>query len=366
MSHDNVKFKPAVKSRFSAELKARVAEYFSQTNQTRHANSAMILKMVIICTLFAGSYGLVLSNTLGTTGMLLCYMVFGFSMVLIAFNIAHDASHHALFKRPALNKAFSYTFNLIGVNSYIWDIKHNRSHHAFTNVPGHDMDIEQIRIARLIDNVPAKWYYRYQHIYVPLLYPFASLYMVLLKDFQMFATRRYGNTLHEQHPVREYAILILSKLLYFTYVLAIPIWVTDLPWYQILVGFLLMHAVVGTGIAVILFPVHTQADSLFPLPDAEGYIRDDWYAHQVKTGLNFGSEKPWLTWLCGGLNLHIPHHVFPGICHVHYHDLNGILKRTALEFGLPYKEVSLSRVLRSHLQFLKRMGRATDKYADAK
>lgn len=359
MTRANIKFKPAARSAFSADLKARVADYFRQTHQTRHANRAMVIKICTIMTLFIASYGLLLSNFLGLFGMLLSYMVFGFSMVLIAFNIAHDASHHALFKRPALNTLFSYTFNLIGVNSYIWDIKHNRSHHAFTNVPGHDMDIEQIRIARLIDKVPAKWYYRYQHLYVPVLYPLASLYMILVKDFQMFATRQFGNTLHFSHPAREYVILILSKLLYLTYALLIPMWVLDLPWYHVMMGFLLMHAVVGASIAVILFPVHTQADSIFPTPDAEGYIHDDWYAHQIKTGLNFGARQPVLTWLSGGLNLHIPHHLFPGICHIHYEKLNGILKQTALEHGLPYKEITLFQVLRSHLQFLRIMGKAT-------
>lgn len=33
----------------------------------------------------------------------------------------------------------------------------------------------------------------------------------------------------------------------------------------------------------------------------------------------------------------VVHHLFPGICHCHYPALSEIVKRTAAEFGLPYK-----------------------------
>jgi linoleoyl-CoA desaturase len=286
----------------------------------------------------------------------MCALLFGFTKVLIAFNIAHDASHDALFKSRRLNHLFSYSFNLIGVNRYIWNIKHNVSHHAFTNIPGYDMDIEQVRIARLADHVPPKWYYRYQHIYVPLLYPFTSLYMIFIKDFRMFATKQYGTDTFEKHPRREYVILFISKLFYITYALIIPLLVIDLPAGKILWGFVLMHLVLGTFLALILFPVHALDEKPFPEPDANGLIDTNWISHQVLVTSNFAANNGLLTWLSGGLNIHIPHHIFPGICHIHYPALSRIIKRTAREHGMAYEENTLYEAVCSHLRLLKKMG----------
>ncbi|MDI1355432.1 MAG: acyl-CoA desaturase [bacterium] len=352
-----IKFGMPLQSPFYKDIKDRTEEYFVSRSYSRKANSAMILKLLIIATLFFGSYALLLSNLINAAGMFGLALLFGFSMVLIAFNISHDASHGALFRSPKLNTLFSYTFNLIGVNRYIWDIKHNLSHHAFTNVPGHDMDIEQVKIVRLVPAIKLKWFHRYQHIYAPALYPFASLYMIFIKDFQMFATKQYGNSTFHDHPRKEYFILFISKLFYFSYALVIPLIVIKLPWWQILIGFLLMHFVLGTMLAIILFPVHALEDSPFPEPDEEGIINNSWAIHQVETSTNFGANSRLLCWLCGGLNTHIVHHLFPSICHIHYYELTKIIREGARRHNIKFRDNSTAGALVSHLNFLKMMGR---------
>ncbi|NJL76334.1 MAG: hypothetical protein HC892_16295 [Saprospiraceae bacterium] len=42
--------------------------------------------------------------------------------------------------------------------------------------------------------------------------------------------------------------------------------------------------------------------------------------------------------MMGGINIHVIHHIFPQICHVHYPKLTEILKATADEFGIEYQE----------------------------
>ncbi len=356
MKNIRIKFGVPLNTPFYKELKERVENYFNSTGYTKKANAAMIFKMTIIVSLFIGSYIALLSNRFNEITMLLLAVLFGLSMVLIAFNISHDASHGALFHNPKLNNLFSYSFNLIGVNRYIWDIKHNISHHSLTNIPGYDMDIEQIKIARLVSHVKLKWFYRYQHIYVPLLYPFASLFMVFIKDFQMFATKQYGNNHYYNHPKKEYLILLFSKLIYFTYALIIPLILIKLVWWKILIGFFLMHFVLGTFLAIILFPVHALDDSPFPEPDENGVISNSWAVHQVETTTNFGANNKLLCWLCGGLNTHIVHHIFPSVCHIHYFNLNKIIKEVALQHGVRFRENTIAHALSSHIRFLKMMG----------
>lgn len=357
MENKIITFDPSGHLAFKTELLKRIEAYFKDSGQGKKANSAMILKIVIILFLFTATYIALISNLLPPAMLLVFTVLFGISNVLIAFNISHDAAHNALFINPKTNYLFSYTFNLIGVNRYIWDIKHNRSHHAFTNMPGLDLDIEQIKIARIVGHVPQKWYYKYQHIYIPLLYPFTSLYMIFIKDFLMFAAGKYGNSLLPAHPKKEYIILIASKSFYFFYTLIIPLMFISQPWYYIVAGFILMHMIQGTFLAAILFPVHALHDSPFPKADKDGLIHNNWFKHQIEVSTNFGVKSKLLFWLSGGLNIHIPHHLFPGICHIHYYNLAPIIKEVALSHGILYRENTLAGALRSHFQLLEIMGK---------
>jgi len=357
MEFNKIKFSHSKNIPFYLELKLQVDEYFRQRGGFRKANTKMIIKMIVIGLLFTGSYAALLSNLLSTGWLFMVALLFGLSMGLISFNISHDASHNALFKSPRLNYIFSYSFNLIGVNRYIWNIKHNLSHHAFTNIPGYDMDIEQVRIARLVDHIPLKRIYRFQHIYVPLLYPFTSLYMVFLKDFQMMATKQYGNNAYINHPRKEYSILLVSKFIYFMYALVIPLLVIKLPVWQILTGFVIIQLVLGIFLAVILFPVHALEGMPFPKPDDDGIIHNNWLTHQVETSSNYGANSRILNWVSGGLNTHIIHHIFPGVCHIHYYNLTRILRSVAKDYNIPLHENTLLQALTAHLSYLKTMGR---------
>jgi linoleoyl-CoA desaturase len=59
----------------------------------------------------------------------------------------------------------------------------------------------------------------------------------------------------------------------------------------------------------------------------------------------------------GGLNHQIEHHLFPNVCHVHYPALKEIVKKTALEFNVPYHEhKSWFGALKSHFTLLHNLG----------
>jgi len=356
MADIRLKFGTSNNSPFYSELKKRVDNYFISNGYSRHANGHMIFKMIFIFLLLITSYTALLSNHLTESQMLLCAVLFGISQTLIAFNVAHDASHGALFTNTKLNRFFSYSFNLIGVSNYIWNIKHNLSHHTFTNIPGHDMDIEQTKIARFTVNSKPKWFHKYQYLYLPLFYPFLSIFIIFIKDFMMFQKQKYGNS-EVNHPKSEYRILIVSKLFYVIYALIIPLIIIDLPWYKILLGFLIVHMVVGLFLAMILIPVHALDDSDFPEADANGTIHNSWVIHQIESTSNYGANSWLLTWLAGGLNTHIIHHIFPTICHIHYFELTKIIRQTSLEYGIKFRDKHVWQAVISHLRFLKKLGR---------
>ena len=82
-----------------------------------------------------------------------------------------------------------------------------------------------------------------------------------------------------------------------------------------------------------------------------------WSHHQVITTSDFATKSKTTTWLLGGFNHHITHHLFPSIAHIYYPEITPIIKRTILEFGLPYTyQNSLFKAYKSHYNLLQKNG----------
>src|SRR5205814_1826400 len=132
---------------------------------------------------------------------------------LLAINIGHDAAHHVLTRRPALDDLIqALSFTLLGVNAYLWRLRHTRSHHVFPNVNGCDIDIDDNHFVRLSPNQPWRPHFRFQHLYAPLAYVFVALHTVLWQDFVYLFKKRLANMTDLKHPPHEYAVFFLSKL----------------------------------------------------------------------------------------------------------------------------------------------------------
>ena len=57
-------------------------------------------------------------------------------MAGIGFGIQHDANHGAYSSRAAVNRVMAMTLDMLGASSYLWRVKHNLSHHTYTNIDG--------------------------------------------------------------------------------------------------------------------------------------------------------------------------------------------------------------------------------------
>jgi len=63
------------------------------------------------------------------------------------------------------------------------------------------------------------------------------------------------------------------------------------------------------------------------------------------------------TWLLGGLNFQIEHHLFPRICHTNYPALSRLVEDTCREFGIRYHaHPTFWAGIVSHYRWLRRMG----------
>lgn len=319
----------------------------------------MTFKVIFYPAVFIASYLILVLSNIAVPFQFVLWAILGLFTAFIGLNISHDAVHGSLSKSKTINKILGYSFNLIGANSYIWNVTHNIVHHTYTNIEGHDEDIMQIPLLRMCPHQKLRKVHRHQYWYAFFFYSLASLSWVFIKDYVKFFKKEIGNYDNKNHPRLQYFILFFSKAIYYTLFIVVPFVFIKALWWQILLGFLLMHFVQGLTMAIIFMLAHVVEETDFPLPNDTGNIKNTWAVHQLYTTANFGRNNALLSFFCGGLNFQIEHHLYPRICHVHYKQVSEIVKETAEKFNLRYNDnPSFRGAIRSHVRLLKSLGRA--------
>jgi linoleoyl-CoA desaturase len=355
----SMKFRQSQDRKFQRLIRAKVAAYFEANGLSRYGNRLVALKAVLYLSVTLALYLLVISNRLSGLPLLLTAVLFGVTGILTAFNLAHDAAHNALTPSRRLNAlVYFLTFNLQGANAHLWKLRHIGSHHVFPNVEGGDADMDDNGLLRMSASTPWRRHYHYQHLYAPLLYMLFSLHWIFVYDFQFLFKKDLANLRNIRHSWAEIASLVLAKATYLTLALAVPMLRLDIPWWQVVLGFVLMHFVVSLVFVYSLIGTHFSEETQFPEVDREGYVEGGWASHQLAASLDYCPTSRLANFLLGGFNCHAAHHLFPDVCHVHYVAISKIIKETCRELGLAYHELPCLAMIRSHFRFLKKMGTA--------
>lgn len=342
---------------FSKVLRQRINAYFKDNNIGQKANTAMHIRTVLLLALWIGSYAVLIGVEMPVAVSYLVWAVLGVSIVWVTINIGHDVIHGAYTSKKWLKNMLSHTFNLNGASAYMWKISHNQAHHSFTNLHGHDEDISPAPFIRISPHTEYLKVQKFQHIYSFFFYGFATISWLLAKDYVQFFGNHINNYDGKKHPSIEYLYLFLYKALAIAIFFVIPMMVLPYHWGHILGGYLLMHFIAGLYLAIIFMLAHAVEEVHFPLPKTTGLVENDWAIHQMATTANFATKSPLASFLSGGLNLQVEHHLFPNIATVHYRAISGIVKTTAREHGVPYYEYpTFWSALRSHYHFLKKLG----------
>lgn len=357
-----VRFTNAGKSTFYNTVRKRVDTYFNEQNMTIHATPAMWFKVFFFLTGLSTIYLILLFANLSMPVMVLLTMLLGMFGAFVGFNVCHDAIHKALSPHPKVNQAFGFIFNLIGASPYVWNICHNIVHHTYTNIAGHDEDIDVAPgLIRFSESETVNRVQQYQHFYAFALYSLAMLSWVFRKDYKKFFQKKIGEHVLT-HPKIEYFNLFFYKAIYYFLFIGLPLLVMNISWWQFLIGFLIMQFTQGLVLGLVFQLAHVVEATEFPFPNEEGNIEEAWAAHQLRTTANFAVDSKLAAFLCGGLNRQVEHHLFPKICHIHYPAIGLIIKETAAEFNLPYNEcATFGAALSSHYRMLRKLGKETYK-----
>jgi linoleoyl-CoA desaturase len=282
-----------------------------------------------------------------------CYFLLGLLLVFVFLNTIHDAVHGTIFKSKKANQLYVFLFDLMGANSFIWKLRHIRFHHNYPNVEGWDTDIDQSKLARVFPHGPYSKVHKYQHIYLPLLYPLYLANWLLVRDFKDFFVQK--RTVHKlvHIPRIEFVKLFIFKLFFLGYILVIPKLLLGISWNQVMVAFCIFLFTASIFSLAVLLSPHANINNEFPLPDDQNKLPHNWLEHMMVT-TNDVSHYNWFTrYFMGCFNFHVVHHLFPHINHVYYPEITMLLKQYAAQYQLPYRECSLVTSLVNHYNLLK-------------
>ena len=359
MSDTTIKFSRIDSAKFFRTLNKRINSYFKDNNIKKTGNWKLYLKAIVMFTLFVTPLVLILTLDLSGWVQALLMVVIGIGMAGVGMNVMHDANHESFSSKKWVNKLMGSSIYILAGNDYNWKVQHNVLHHTYTNIQGHDEDIDAGRIIRFSKH--SKWLkiHKYQKYYAFFLYGLLTVNWAITTDFKQtyqYLKRKlsYGKF---PNPTTQWTKLIIGKIIYYAVWVALPL-VIGFAWWQVLIGFFIMHYTAGIILSVVFQLAHVMPNTEMPLPDEDGNMKNTWAIHQLYTTSNF-APKNWLVrFYTGGLNRQVEHHLFSNISHIHYNKIATIVKDTAKEFNLPYNEYkTMWKAIKEHYNQLNVLGK---------
>ncbi|MDL5351647.1 acyl-CoA desaturase [Microbacterium sp. zg-YB36] len=268
----------------------------------------------------------------------------GILFTQVAF-LSHEGAHRQILASGRANDRLSRLLGngVVGMSYSWWDTKHSR-HHANPNRVGKDPDIEIDTIsfldedaasARGIRRLITK---RQGWLFFPLLM-FEGLNLHFLAFRHVFG----------RQPVKdrwfEITLLLVRHAVVYT-----PLFIF-LPVGMALAFMGVQLAVFGVYMGASFAPNHKG----MPVIDKDAKL--DFFTKQVRTSRNIRGGW-WATWLMGGLNYQIEHHLFPNMPRPHLAQAREIVIEACKTLDVPYTETSLLRSYAIVIDYLNRVGLA--------
>jgi linoleoyl-CoA desaturase len=352
-----IKFNQKLHSDFWDELRGEVHAYFTTKQLSPYANARLWAKMILLVVMFVGAYLSLYLFSMPLWLMWTICVVLGILIAAVGFNISHQAAHGALSPSPRINRLMGFSFNLFGMSDYMWMIKHNVSHHAYTNIYANDEALKEDETMRFSKD--AKWYprHRYQHLFGPLAYGMFTVFWFAWLDIdKLMRYNAWGGRSEKSHPKRELFIFWTTKLYYIIAFVVLPNVFLHIHFGQWAFGFLTMHFVSSILITNILQVEHLNEKVKIAEVGEDQIVTTSWAVNQLEGTSNFKTNV-FFQWISGPVNYQIEHHLFPTVAGCHLPAISKIVETKAKKYGLQYQSFpSFTSALVSHYRQLKVLG----------
>lgn len=343
---------------FLTDLRDRVFQSIENRSEDHiYANTTHKLKGLLTVVggvaLFQQYY---LSTSLLTSSLLACSLMF-IGILLIA-GIAHDASHLRFFRNRKANKwVMRLVFVIVGLDGNLWGLRHLRSHHPMTNIPGSDCDTNNSSMIRM--NPYQKWnpIHRFQWLYFPILYLLIMPHAIWAEDFSHLDEKHIEAMKNYKLSREDYIWFFTNKVVHLMVWLVFPVLIGEFS-----IGKVLFCYAVGLGFCSYVFVAiaalnHYSDEVEFLFPDEGQTMPTTFSFHQVAVNVDWSPRVGWITFLFGGANNHVAHHLVPDVHSRHLDlvttELNQLCETRYPEYN--YKGYSFFGALYRHAYFLYRM-----------
>ncbi|PRQ08999.1 Stearoyl-CoA 9-desaturase [Enhygromyxa salina] len=280
--------------------------------------------------------------------------------------IGHTALHGAYDKLadelPGAAKYHSMKFRWVGeIDEESWRRVHNLLHHGHTNIVGRDSDL-LVGFARWSPEAKHHFYHRLQLLFSATypLYWWSGMSLHSAGVLDLFARTQAESVVVNDKSLRTFFAAhkrALRKI--------VPYKLKNYVVYPALAGPLFLKVLVGNWLADHLRDVYTAAtmhcnhigpDVHHYAADRQARSRGEWYEMQIEAANNF--EVPhWMSVLCGGLDYHIEHHLFPRLPPNRLREIAPQVKAVCARHGVRYRTGSWPRTLATSLRTLARLSR---------
>jgi len=239
--------------------------------------------------------------------------------------LGHDLSHKGVFRSSPTNHFLALLVWSLGcgLSEGRWFSKHN-AHHQSPNHIGYDPDIDIPFVfshtqATLRSPFLQKYIFPYQHILfwigIWFVYPY-NIFNSMHFLFREITWRSLFET-----------VLII---IHFAITIGLTFWLLP-PLVAILFN-VTVFLMIGVYMAMIFAPNHKGEDMLAP-EQVHNWV------HQITLTRNIFST-PFISYVFGGLEYQIEHHLFPSMSRFHYRDAQAIVKKFCQENSIPYHETT--------------------------
>ena len=254
----------------------------------------------------------------------------GFFMVQLGL-IGHDLSHAGVFRSKKANRLGALLIWSLscGLSESRWFAKHN-AHHQSPNHIGYDPDIDIPFVFSHEQGAARSPFYQkfilpHQHILF-----WVGIWFVYPSN--ILNSMRYLL----QHPTTRSIFEIGLMIVHYALVFGFTYW--HLPPLTATLFNLIVFLVIGVYMALVFAPNHKGEDML------RADQTPNW-VHQITLTRNI-TPSPVITYIFGGIECQIEHHLFPTMPRFHYREARIIVKDFCSEHHLPYHETSWLNSLR--------------------
>lgn len=247
---------------------------------------------------------------------------------------------------------------IIGFTDNLWDVHHNYGHHSYTGIYRKDPDVSNaVAFLRKTEHQTHRVPHKYQQIVSYFLLSFMPgqwFGQLIIYTTSLFKKKIFGLPLIHKRETRltptmlYYALLITIAIILGT-LHSIRFSLLSLPMFAFGFGFVYWATV---------FPNHdTEGSEILSIEEMKRK-EIDWGEHQIRTSGNFKAPN-FFTFLVGGMNFQIEHHLFPSVHQRHYAAISEIVQDECEKRGVPYNQhSSWLEALKSNFRHVVKMSKA--------